>query len=170
MSDTKLLNCSIDEIIKDIRDTRDPIRKIILKRFLDIKISRAEEGSINLIDNNILNESLSQVPLKNDKNKELDLILKKQKESLAELQKLQKKKTEDVKIIETARGKKEHVWGVNHDKRYMKYAKEDTMNNKLMERLNSEIEFRTDEEDKIRIEKPFNDNDIDTNEAFAKYD
>ena len=39
--------------------------------------------------------------------------------------------------------------------------KEDIMNNKMMERLNSEIDFRQTECDKTIIEKPF-DNDIDT--------
>src|SRR5207249_2387201 len=77
----------------------------------------------------------------------------------------------DQKILEKTRGKTERVWNATYDPRYAKYAKDDTMNNKMMERLNSEIEFRCDETGRMKIEKPFDDNNTpDSSEVFARYE
>lgn len=42
-----------------------------------------------------------------------------------------------------------------NDPKYAKYVKEDRLNNKMMERLNSEIEFMIDERSPTNIVKPF---------------
>lgn len=187
MSKQSIFNCTVDDLMRDIRDTNDPIRKTILKKFLDLKIRElravTEDPSLDGISDNesvddILADGISDQRLKN---KELDVILKNQKDSISELDKLHKikayaemiednKKEKDTESIETHRGKTERVWGTTYDPRYTKYAKEDTMNNKVMERLNSEIDFRNDDGKRSHIEKPFDDGDPDATEPYARYE
>ena len=194
-----ILNCTVDDLMRDIRDTKDPIRKTILKKFLDLKVREmrtvAEDPSLDGIsDNESVDDILENAESnsvagdidnnskKTKKSTELEIILKKQKESLSELDNLNKikayaemiednKKDKDNQDIEQHRGKTERVWGSTYDPRYIKYAKEDTMNNKVMERLNSEIDFRNDDGDKrTQIEKPFDDGIPDATEPFARYE
>lgn len=186
-----LINCSEEDLRKDIRSTTDPIRKTILKYFLEIKIREMraieEDPSLDGLTSDgpdyssYLNEQTDQNKNENSGKKELENILKKQNESLSELEKLSKikayidiiednKRESNQKLLEKSRGKTEKVWGVTYDPMYAKYIKEDTMNNKLMERLNSEIEFRNDDIGRSKIEKPFDDGVPDTTETFARYE
>ena len=71
-----------------------------------------------------------------------------------------------------SRVKNEKLWKNEniHDPKYSKYVKEDMMNNRMMERLNSEIDFRLDD-GKMKIEKPFDDNNKeDITDTFAKFE
>lgn len=208
------INSSVDELMKDIRETSDPIKKIILQKFLDIKIHemRQEQEDPSLDDisncydndsdgdnkdsdtddsnnnhkkdnNNSNNKEKNTISLKSSKSsKELEMILKKQNSSLSELEKLNKikayaelvqetQKEKDQEIITNIRGKNEKVWNSDtlYDPKYAKYVKEDVVNNKLMERLNSEIDFRHDEGDKQLMEKPYDDN-YGGSDMFAKFD
>ncbi|VBB18395.1 hypothetical protein YASMINEVIRUS_858 [Yasminevirus sp. GU-2018] len=197
MSSKVVINCSVDDLIQDIKRTTDPIKLIMLKKFLAIKMTqlRAEADDPSLDD---LSDDLSNAPStdsdergdrretkdpKSAKAKhELNRILKQQKEGLNELDKVTKikayidmmddnKREADRREIEKNRGKREHEWeskGI-YDPRYVKYQKDDTMNNKMMERLNSEIDFRTDEHGKMKIERPFDDGEPGSTEEFARY-
>jgi hypothetical protein len=193
------LDCTLETLINDIKKTTDPIRKTILKKFLDIKIREIrsdkeskQNGNMDNISLDSLSDSVSDESdkkqktennksKKSNKNTEISDIIKSQKKSLSELDKLTKikaynkilednKKEKDIKDIVQTRGKTESVWGTTYDPRYAKFAKEDNMNNRLMERLNTEIDFRQDGNDKIKIEKPFDDRDLDETEPFAKYE
>jgi hypothetical protein len=191
-----ILNCTMNDLMQDIRATEDPIRKIILKKFLDLKsremMAASEDPSLDgisdteYVDDKLEKEIVQKIDAPKKvrqikKNVELDHILKKQKESLSELDNLNKKKAymeliednnkaKDNQDIEQHRGKTERIWGSTYDPRYIKYAKEDTMNNKVMERLNSEIEFRNDDGQRTHIEKPFDDGVLDATEPFARYE
>jgi len=196
-----IINRSVDDITNDIRSTRDPIKRTILKNFLVIKMSqmRSEADDPSLDDLSLNAESYdteSQIEEEIDTEsnikskqkvltkaeKEYELIMKKQKDSLNELDKLAKikayaemiddnRKDKDQKDIVKNRGKVETMWQSKdiYDPRYIGYQKDDTMNNNLMERLNSEIDFRTDRPQKTKIEKPFNDM-LDGMEEFARYE
>ena len=108
---------------------------------------------------------------------ELQRILIQQNKGLAELAKVERINTymkildndkveKDQQIILSGRNSKKAQWEGEeiYDPRYAKYQKDDTMNNKLMERLNSEIDFRTDDDKKCKLLKPFGD---DTGEDIA---
>lgn len=200
-----LTKCTVDDLMHDIRTTPDPIRQTILKHFLEIKIrnmrAEQEDPSLeDLSDDNCESEtgdtnsdekkdmSKTNLSVEELKKIELEKILKKQKDSLTQLDNLSKgkvtrdkikayidiiednKRESDEREIHMTRGKTEHVWGSTYDPRYAKYVKEDTMNNKMMERLNSEIEFRCDETGKMNVEKPFGDGAPDNTETYAHYD
>jgi hypothetical protein len=205
MNNRIVINSSVDDLVNDIRATRDPIRRTILKKFLVIKMnqmrSEAEDPSLDdLSDNGDTEESINSNPNtqenksnnqsdnqsnhrpKSNAEKELEFIMKQQKESLDELDKLSKikaysemiddnRKDKDRKDIVKKRGKTETMWqnGDVYDPKYIEYQKDDVMNNKLMERLNSEIDFRMDDPHKTKIEKPFNDT-LDNLEEFARYE
>jgi hypothetical protein len=222
------INCQVNDLMKDIRNTRDPIRRTILQKFLDIKTKEMKTGTLTsvLVANStrtrvpvanstqtrvpVANSTRTRVPVANStrtrvpvakgtgdptmdssseypenktnqkcddklntKKHELNKILKQQEASLSEFDKLTKinayaelildnKKENDQKDIEKSRGRIEKVWNSQtlYDPRYAKYVKEDTMNNKLMERLNSEIDFRLTDGNKMVIEKPFDDHDV----------
>jgi hypothetical protein len=210
-----LIKCTVDDLMYDIRTTSDPIRRTILKHFLEIKIRtmRAEQEDPSLEDlsnddyeletntdelesktpsdekkDNPGSESETNMSDEELKKLELEKILKKQKDSLTQLDKLSKgkitrdkmkaymdiiednKRESDEEEIHMTRGKTERIWGSTYDPRYAKYVKEDSMNNKMMERLNSEIEFRCDETGKLNVEKPFSDGAPDNTETYAHYD
>ena len=227
------INCSTDDLIQDIRMTKDPIKRTILKKFLAIKVFQLRTQSIaeppvvrppvvrppvvrppvvrppvvrppvvrpsvvrpltnklSTVVNNQNNQDikckisdtfLSERPSKAEH--ELSKIIKQQNDGLNELDKLAKikgyvdmlgdnKREEDIKEIEKNRGKGERAWECKsiYDPRYVKYQKDDTMNNKMMERLNSEIDFRLDECGKMKIENPFDDEEPRCTEEFAKYE
>jgi hypothetical protein len=197
-----VIRCSVDELMHDIKHTTDPIKKMMLKKFLDIKMSemRAEaedpslDGLSDVPEDNRSAEDDEDQKSKNTKNrksvtkskaeKEIENIMKDQQESISELDRLAKikaysemlaenKKETDQRTIEQKRGKTEKMWQSRdiYDPRYVKYAKEDSVNNKMMERLNSEIDFRTDDGKRTKIEKPFgDDDDVDGTDEYAKYE
>ena len=183
-SDCGLLSYfTIGELMRDIRNTQDPIRKTILNKFIAIKVREVriinKDPSLDGLSDDM---SIDDILNKSTQNTDVSDIIKKQNESLLELDKLHKmrvytelindnKKDIDLNNIEKRRGgDTERMWGSTYDPRYIKYAKEDTMNNKVMERLNSEIDFRNEDEKRDQIEKPFNDGDCDVTEPFAHYE
>lgn len=218
-----VINSTIADIANDIRETRDPIKRTILERFLSIKMnqlrSEAEDPSLDDLSENYedsdsssthdqsqsTSQSTSQSKTQTKTNKsqsksqtktktqsktktksiaeiEYESIIKDQKHSLDELDKIAKikayseiindnRKDRDQKDLIKTRGDKEKMWESKaiYDPRYIEYQKDDVMNNKLMERLNSEIDFRMDDPRRTKIEKPFND-DIDGMEEYAVYE
>jgi hypothetical protein len=82
---------------------------------------------------------------------------------------MDKKKQNDTNILNKVRGNNESKWGSSYDPKYAKYMKADTMNNRMMERLNSEIDFRESEYDRATIEKPFDDINNDTPNSTEIY-
>jgi hypothetical protein len=209
MNDRFVINCSVDDLRYDIRQTDDPIKKTLLKKFLDIKMNQLRSANDDpslddLSENSLFEESNDETDnanndanndTNNDANKqnkkmlaakkELDNIMKQQMESLNELDKLAKikayaamidenRKDKDQQELINKRGKAEGKWQNKdiYDPRYIKFQKEDVMNNKLMERLNSEIDFRSDDPRKTQIEKPFDDDldGTDVTDEFARYE
>jgi hypothetical protein len=170
------INCSIDVLSRDIRLTKNPLKKTILKNFLDIKMKEITyDTSINIDTNSTYKHDI--------KKKEVKSILKKKpNQEFGEYDKEEKikaykeliKDDANEKTAETReiiRGKTERKWDSHtlSDPKYEKYVKEDSMNNKLMERLNSEIDFRTRDE-KNKIVKPFEDDDsYDGNDIMNEY-
>lgn len=165
-----IIKGSIEDIKKDIVSTHDPIKRTILMKFLDIKINE-----------NIKSSKFHK--RKREYDPEMEKILKIQNHGLSELDRISKLKAyddilNDDKIekdriyIENTRGKNEKNWNTRdlYDPKYAKYIKEDSVNNKLMERLNSEIVFRLEDHKKMALEKPFDDiiNDDET-DVFARY-
>ena len=152
--ETSILLCSEKDIIRDINSTNDPIKKIILQKLLDCKVYYIQK---NKLESDKICSELSQFLNKQQKNT-----------SINNRQDIYEKIIEDNKKEESNKT----PWNKIHDPKYIKYAKEDAMNNKLMERLNSEIDFRHDDISKLNIEKPFNDyvDELDTTELLAKYD
>ena len=158
------INRSINGLISDIKKTEEPIKKTILQRFLDIKIKQTKEQENN---NRIL------VMNKKHTDNKINKILATQQTSLNMLERINNikskennimdtKKQTDVNILNKARGDNESKWETSYDPKYAKYMKEDTMNNRMMERLNSEIDFRQSDCDKSEIEKPFDVINTDT--------
>lgn len=195
---TSRIICSIDDLTHDIKTTKDPIRRVMLKKFLEMKMSQmraeADDPSLDGLSDDSTSEfnrpkDVRDGESEKDEGKglktkgELDQILKQQNDGLKDLDRLDKikayvaliddnKKDEDQKEIEKKRGSREHMWeskGI-YDPRYVKYQKEDSMNNRVMERLNSEIDFRIDEHKKVKIEKPFDDGEPGSTEEFARFD
>lgn len=151
------INCSIDKLKKDIIQTDELIKKTILQRLLDIKLKQEEDQ-----------ERSNRIMVINKKNvgRKINNILKTQQKSLNMLEVINnikskendtasKKRENDRVILNSVRGKNESKWKSSYDPKYAKYMKEDIMNNRMMERLNSEIDFRQSNYDKSVIEKPF---------------
>ena len=166
------INRSINGLITDIKKTEEPIKKTILQRFLDIKIKQTKEQENN--NNRIL------VMNKKHTDNKITKILATQQTSLNMLERINNikskennimdtKKQTDVSILNKARGDNESKWETSYDPKYAKYMKEDTMNNRMMERLNSEIDFRQSEYDKSEIEKPFDVINTDTENTTETY-
>lgn len=192
------INRSVEELINDIKRTKDCLRKTMLEKFLQIKLQQIQEqqmydddpslDGLSDMDNMNNNDHLSD--LDEDKNDRDDTdrvlkgILKDQETSLDKLERInQIKAYQDLleegdrdksnNTIKKMRGQNEEKWGTEelYDPRYSKYAEEDFMNNKMMERLNSEIDFRLTGGDKMNIIKPFDStNDGDSPDGCASYD
>ena len=156
MSSRIKITKSIKEIKDDILTTKDPLRKALLVEFLRIKISEVKNTASTL-----------------------DTILKEQDTSIEELKKItdniavcknnaykelleENLNQSNVATLETKRGKIENKWeySTQQDAKYTKYIESDHLNNKLMERLNSEIEFVLDDTQKQEFCLPFDDDEM----------
>lgn len=178
MSGNIIISKSSKEIKKDIKDCKDNIKKVILQEILKVKLDE-ESSNMKLDDVDIDNKNVST---------HMKKILKEQQDSLDKIYKMQKvkayekllednEKEETNNMLKDKRGKLENEWensNIIHnnnpfDPNYAKYIASDVNNNKLMERLNCEIDFRSDTRKNIVI-KPFDNNDIDDpNDPFAKF-
>jgi hypothetical protein len=158
---------SIYELERDMRKTNNIIKKTILKNLIQLKLHEMKNKKYYV-----------EQDKKIKKNKKLKSILKKKENSLRELENISKiqayqelleenKIENEKKVIDDARGKNEKYWNNknNYDPKYSKYIKQDTMNNRLMERLNTEIDFRF-EDNKNEIVKPFDNCDNDNIEGI----
>jgi len=118
-----IIKRDIKDIEKDINTTDDIICKTVLKQFLKIKLETSARDKLN----------------------KLNLLIQQQNESIHELT-LQETKHETKQINENdlERGPNEDKWEFKNlkDIRFSKMQKDDKINNKFMERLNSEIDFR----------------------------
>jgi hypothetical protein len=119
-----IIKRDIKDIEKDINTTDDIICKTLLKQFLKIKLETSARDKLN----------------------KLNLLIQQQNESINELT-LQETKQETKQInneIDLERGPNEDKWEFKNlkDIRFSKMQKDDKINNKFMERLNSEIDFR----------------------------
>jgi len=81
-------------------------------------------------------------------------------------------------LLKNKRGKNEDKWEIIDEKipaEYSRYIEEDMMNNRLMERLNSEIDFRINDNLIDSMSKPYDDHHTydaktETIDTFAKFD
>ena len=109
----------IKDIEKNIISTDDIICKTILKQFLKIKIE-------------------------SDARKKINLLMQQQNKSIEELTVHNTEQHHITNEDNLERGPNEDKWEFKNvkDIKYTKMQKEDKINNKFMERLNSEIDFR----------------------------
>jgi hypothetical protein len=206
------------ELVKEIKNTKDPIRKTILINFLkmnDVGISPTSERDVKKdnnkknqrhMDNNKDNNKKNQRHMNNNKDNnnnniesnndnndndndndndnsdnhdddinELITIIKNQEKSLEKIERL--KAYNSLTNSDMKNKNEKTVWGTAKisDPKYAEHVKHDTMNNKLMDRLNSEIDFRMNQDDEIEIEKPYgSENDVsdydDYNDNCEKYE
>lgn len=163
------INCSVNDLKTDIANTEDPIKKTILERFLDIKLKQIKDQE---------NDNKIRVINKRYTDNKINKILSTQQASLNMLERINnikskdanivnKKKINDVNVLNSSRGTNESKWNTIHDPKYVKYMKEDIMNNRVMERLNSEIDFIHEGCNKTVIEKPFDNIDTDINDNYV---
>lgn len=141
----------------------------------DIDINNDEN---NMVDNTNNNEDQINNDIgENIKKRTIKDIFNDQENSLNRLDRLNKlkayhdlieenNKEKTYDLIKEKRGKMENVWGTDelYDPKYSKYMEEDYANNKMMERLNNEIDFRLNENKCIKIIKPY-DNMSDNNDS-----
>jgi hypothetical protein len=129
---------------------------------------------------------------KSNAEKELERFEKIRKDSLKQLKKIEIDKArkeaysemlDDVNDVDNSsddqidaiykqRGDNEKHWDNKdmYNSDYARYAKEDKLNNRMMERLNSEIDFRLTGNAKDNIVKPFDDNNnVGITDTFAHY-
>lgn len=126
-----------------------------------------------IIKKRILEQEKYEKRTQKESDKYLDEIIRMKEESM------KKKKHQDFVEIYSQRGKMEKYWEKNQetkkiDPKFKMELEKDTCNNKLMERLNSELDFRLNEKKKImgkkRIIKPYDESDNDGNyKNFDRY-
>jgi hypothetical protein len=176
----QLIGRTAKQLKLDISRTTDPVRRAILIEFLKIR----ETQDLDRLDMDGQSDD-SNDPLEDDP--KIRAILKDQQKSLDKLERLKKIKAyeqllndnlkeKDMNEIERRRGEGERKWGTvgtmgKLNPEYKKYMEEDGMNNKLMERLNSEIDFRLSGDNRTIISKPFDNEGMnDQTDTFAPFE
>jgi hypothetical protein len=135
-----MIKVSINKIRHDLTQTKDPIRIAILKELLNIKIyEEANKKTLTPGQKKIMSiyaEQKHSLDVLEEMNKE------KAYEELMRENEEESQQKDEKKLLEKKRGKMEKAWGGGKiDPKYAKYVESDAVNNKMMERLNSEIEF-----------------------------
>ena len=195
---TITINHPINEIMKDLKNTSDPVKRALLQKFMDIKVRELRYNTRNPgyrnhsdvlidvlsnpgieIDQGVEEQEVEkQVFLEQDNTKlnEIDELIKRQNQGLSDLDNLSKVRAyksliqENEKTLPKQHEKQKKPWdNASKDKS----SKLDSMSHGLMERFNSEIDFRNEENQQVKmtIQKPFDD-DYDDNVAdtFARFE
>jgi hypothetical protein len=145
------------DIINNIRKCRDPLNLCVLQDILDEKQKKLRalvelKKKQDIVDN-ALDELVSQ---KDNENYE-------QSEAY---QRILEENENDRKIREK-RNKFDKQWNRVADPRYVKTVEQDFSNNKLMERMNGELDFRLNGIDKDTIIKPYSQTDEDNGDYVS---
>lgn len=167
-------NLSLSELKQQYYNCENNVQKIIIKKiFINktlyekdkiIKAKKEDEllkKQINeKLDNLILLKEISE------KDKHIKKIKKKQK--------LEKEYNKEYNNILNKRGYMERYWETNQkftkiDPKFKTEIEEDFNNNKIMERLNSELDFRMNDKKRTNIIKPYSDVNDGNYKDFKKY-
>lgn len=140
----KIREMTLSELKSEYRscDENDIVKKQILKKLIKNKIQENNKVALfNKVMENEINDRVDNlVKIKEAKNK-------------------QRKKIEERKILES-RGKMEKYWEQNNkgiDNKFKNELEHDFTNNKLMERLNCELDFRINGEKSRDTVKPYSE-------------
>lgn len=171
-----MINKTSDELKDIIKRCKNPMRKEILINLLKVRLQMEDDEEL---------EDTMEISTRTDTvglSQEVKKLLKDQKDSLEKISQIKKlqayqellqdnQKEDGMKMLAQKRGKGEMDWnnGNIYDPNYMKYMQEDHENNKMMGRLNDEIDFRSSGIKKGYIERPFN-NATDATDTFARFD
>lgn len=158
-------NMSISELKDEYYkcdDITNSVKKQILKKLIKLKMSNEKEEK-KLLEKRIEQQKKADEEL----NKKMDNIIK-----MRELAERDKKIKLDPIIKK--RGNMEQYWESNQvtqkiDPRLKNEIETDHSNNKLMERLNCELDFRINEERSKNVIKPFSTQDSGNFKEFEKY-
>ena len=148
------LKKDIIEIKKELKNNKDEINKIILEDILLKKINEYRNLKI-----------LNEIKIKKEKenieselDSKLDRIIEFQKEEHEEIKNDAYNKLIENNELEFEKEKEDKYWNKKIDPKYKKEVESDFSNNKLMDRLNSELDFRI-EGNKKNVIKPYLNND-----------
>ena len=139
------------EIEQDIKKCKDPIKKSILNSIYKLKIYNDTEEKI--IKNNEYKKNINKII--NEQHKNIDKLDNIKKFEVYRKILDDNKKDNNKLSLLFKRGKNEEMWNTINDPEYIKYIQEDVNNNRLMERLNSEIDFRKNSVKSKKFIKPF---------------
>lgn len=168
----QIKNMSIDELKDEYYNctSNDRVKKQMLKKLIMSKISiekqkkkeQQKEKEKQLIEEKELTDEI---------NKSIDKLINLKK--TAEKEKSMKK-LKSLEPVITKRGKMEQYWESNQntnqiDPKFVKEIGVDHSNNKLMERLNCELDFRINGDKSEDIVKPYSNSDDGNFKEFEKY-
>jgi hypothetical protein len=151
--DINKLEFQIKELNYNLNKCKDPITKIVIKDILDKKIK---------IHKNIKSKNLLEKEIES----KLDKII--ETENQDEAYKKILKENEEENYKKTEKKQNDKYWNKTIDSKYKEQVEGDMANNKLMERLNSELDFRVHGHDKKTIIKPFFQHDSDDEDDYKK--
>lgn len=172
-----IIRSTIKQLENDLRKTREPVRRTILIELLRAK--RKEHG--NMIMRRLASDQekslniLDIIMVRDDRRKLKTERLKSHDMGKHDLDKSER--MNPIEILKNKRGYGEDKWE-SLDKKipdeYSRLIEEDQMNNRLMERLNSEIDFRLQDDQENEIAKPYDDHNnydmkIENIDTFAKF-
>ncbi len=169
-------NCKNEEIIK-----KEMLKKII-KSKIAIEKQQKQQNDINqkkLEDEKIKQQQKQQIKnakLSNEISKGIDRLISLKENAEKEKQKAEQlNKIKELDPIIKKRGNMEQYWESNQktkqmDPKFVKEISTDHSNNKLMERLNCELDFRIyGEKSNDDIIKPYSNSDEGNFRDFEKY-
>jgi len=172
-----IIRSTIKQLENDLRETREPVKRTILIELLRAKkkeqcqmmmkrLANEQEKSLNVLD---------VIMVRNDRRK----LKKERLKSIVVVPDIgYDDEKNQIEILKNKRGSVEDKWETLDNKipaEYSRMIEEDMMNNRLMERLNSEIDFRLCDEQENEIAKPYDDMNnydmkIENIDTFAKFD
>lgn len=150
------------DIVGNIKKCRDPLNLYILQGILENKQKKLDALIKLQKKQDIIENALDQ------------LISQQEEESHINTEAYQRLllENEHDRHVDNERNKFDKQWNRIADPRYVKMVEQDFSNNKLMERMNGELDFRLNGIDKDTILKPYSQVDEDTGDyvSIKKFD
>jgi hypothetical protein len=145
------------EIVDNIRKCRDPLNLYVLQGILEEKQKKLDALIELQKKQDIVENALDQ--LVSQQEKEYNINTEAYQRLLLE--------NENDRQATDKRDKFNKQWNRVADPKYVKMVEQDFSNNKLMERMNGELDFRLNGIDKDTILKPYSQTDEDTGDYVS---
>ena len=156
------IQSNLQQLIHELQNEKDPLKRAVLVELINIK--KNEINKKEQINKQQLTKQIST----NSSKQSTDLLIQIKKEEEDSIKKLDSLLVSNEVDVEVEADELIDSWKDNLEPEYQQYMEYDKTNNRMLERLNSEINFRTQGSEYSKLTKPYGDVPNTVLDSFAR--